>query len=48
MELSQEVYQHAQQYRSHAEYYRVWGSSIVTDVIVNSILQDSEAIKNAV
>lgn len=47
MELSHLVYQHAQKYRSHVEYYRVWGGSVVTDVIVNSILQDAEAIRDA-
>jgi hypothetical protein len=40
MELSEEIYNYAQKYRPHAEYYRVWGSSVITDIIANSILQN--------
>lgn len=48
MELSEAVYQYAQKYRGHAEYERVWGSSISTDVIVNSILQSKRNLESAV
>ena len=47
MELSHAIYSHAQKYRSHQEYNRVWGSSVITDAIANSILQSPHAIKAA-
>lgn len=40
MELSNIVYAKIQEYRSHPEYLRVWGSSTVSDIIVNSVLQN--------
>lgn len=47
MELSHYIYQHVQQYRNHPEYNRVWGASVITDVIANSILQSPDSVKRA-
>ena len=48
MELAHQIYKYAQKYRNHAEYNRVWGQSVVTDIITNSILQNQVELENSI
>lgn len=48
MELSHQIYTYAQKYRNHPEYNRVWGSSVPTDIITNSILRNKKKLEDSV
>lgn len=48
MDLSKKIYEKTQEYRNSPDYYRVWGSSTIPDIIINSVLQNMEALNNPV
>ena len=47
-QLSNKLYEKVQKYRNHPEYGRIWGSSVISDTIINSVLQHLETVHNAV
>lgn len=38
-ELSNYIYARTKQYKRQENYMRIWGNSVITDTLVNSILQ---------
>lgn len=48
IELSNTIYEYVQKYRDLPDYYRVWGSSTIQDIIINSVLQHPESLENSV
>lgn len=44
--ISNSLYEEAKKHRSHEHFVRIWGSSVLSDIIVNSIIRDLHTIPN--
>lgn len=45
-EISNALYEEVKQYRAHEHFVRIWGSSVISDTIVNSIMRNLHVIKD--
>ena len=45
-EISNVIYAEAKKYRGNEHFVRIWGSSVISDTIVNSIIRNLHKIKN--